>query len=307
MEYSLENLFNIVQNYNTFTFNIFKFDNGEYELNDKVFEQLICLLGFGQNRIETRCNVCNKRYPFSVTIKSLSNNYSYLTFATYYSGPNCYCFSADFDKKSKSIDRPFDDDELTPFVVYLKYLFICTNCNRTYQMYVRVEFDKKDVVVQKIGQYPSQIDVEGYDFDVYKSILNKISAYVDFKKSHLCFVEGFYVGAFAYLRRVFEKMLFAYVGNQKLLDNHISTKIEAAKSHFSPDILSMLKPLYELLSISIHELDEGTSKEYYEYLVTVIEIQLQYEKSNKEKENKLNELSEKINKFKSDVKLNKNK
>ena len=70
----------------------------------------------------------------------------------------------------------------------------------------------------------------------------------------------------------------------KLKDDHMDTKIDAVKDKFDPRIKGLLKNLYGILSKSIHELDEDQSKEYYIYLKTVIDMQLEYMNSEEEKE-----------------------
>ena len=59
----------------------------------------------------------------------------------------------------------------------------------------------------------------------------------------------------------------------------------------------MLKNLYGILSISIHELDEDESKEYYSYLKAVIDMQLEYIKSETDKDNQSKELSDVLSKI----------
>ena len=64
----------------------------------------------------------------------------------------------------------------------------------------------------------------------------------------------------------------------------------------------MLKNLYGILSKSIHELDENQSKNYYDYLKAVIDIQLEYEFTEAEKEKQTKELNSVLNKIASDIK-----
>ena len=66
-------------------------------------------------------------------------------------------------------------------------------------------------------------------------------------------------------------------------------KIDAVKDKFDPRVQKLLKNLYGILSISIHELDEDESKEYYSYLKAVIDMQLEYIKSETDKDNQSKE------------------
>lgn len=141
------------------------------------------------------------------------------------------------------------------------------------------------------------LTVKGFDFDKYKKFLDMINAYEDYKKADLCNSDHFFVGAYAYLRRIFEKMIKFYLGDKELTDNHMDTKIDAVKDNFDPRVKKMLKNLYGILSISIHELDEDQSKEYYTYLKAVIDMQLEYVKSEDEKDKQSKNLEDILSKI----------
>jgi hypothetical protein len=108
--------------------------------------------------------------------------------------------------------------------------------------------------------------------------------------------QTFYAGAYTYLRRVYEKQLNYYVDKDKptLTDDRTETKIKAVKGNFDSRIHEHLKNLYSILSIGIHELDEEESKEYYEFLKAMIDMQLQYEKSKDEEEKQTKTLNTKF-------------
>ena len=63
----------------------------------------------------------------------------------------------------------------------------------------------------------------------------------------------------------------------------------------------LLKKLYGILSISIHELNEEQSKEYYIYLKTIIDMQLEYMQTENDKEKQTKSLNSIISKIKSDL------
>ena len=126
-------------------------------------------------------------------------------------------------------------------------------------------------------------------------ILEKLNAYDDYKKADLSNADHFFVGAYAYLRRIFEKLILFYLGEAKLDDNHMDTKINFVKDKFDPRIRGLLKNLYGILSKSIHELDENESKEYYIYLKTVIDMQLEYMNTEEEKEKQSKRLGKILN------------
>lgn len=186
----------------------------------------------------------------------------------------------------EGLQPPYDKENLNNGKIwYIEYFLTCTNIKtHKYMMMISIELKDGKFIVRKIGQNPSMLTVKGFDFDKYKKFLDMINAYDDYKKADLCNSDHFYVGAYAYLRRIFEKMIKFYLGDKELTDNHMDTKIDAVKDNFDPRVKKMLKNIYGILSISIHELDEDQSKEYYTYLKAVIDMQLEYVKSEDEKD-----------------------
>ena len=134
------------------------------------------------------------------------------------------------------------------------------------------------------------LSVKGFDFDKYKKQLKRYNAYEDYKNADLSMANNFHAGAYTYLRRVYEKQLNYYVEKDKLVldDNRTETKIKAVKNNFDPRIHEHLGNLYSILSVGIHELDEEESRDYYEYLKAMIDMQLQYEKSKDEEDKQTN-------------------
>lgn len=180
---------------------------------------------------------------------------------------------------------------------YLTYYISCNN-NPThlYSLNLLVRVQKDKLIVTKVGQYPTMLSVKGFDFDKYKKQLKRYDAYEDYKNADLSMANNFHAGAYTYLRRVYEKQLNYYVEKDKpvLTDNRTETKIKAVKSNFDPRIHEHLNNLYSILSIGIHELDEEESKDYYEYLKAMIDMQLQYEKAKDEEDKQTKSLSTKI-------------
>ena len=191
---------------------------------------------------------------------------------------------------------------------YIEYSFTCKNdSSHVYLMFISVEFNNGEFTVRKVGQNPSMLTVKGFDFDKYKKQLDRINAYEDYKKADLSNADHFYVGAHAYLRRIFEKLINWYVDeyNVKLSDDRMKTKIDSVKQYFDPRINKLLKNLYSILSVSIHELDEDESKDYYSYLKAIIDMQLEYEYTEEEKAKQSSQLSAVIGKIESSLKKKK--
>ena len=300
-------LFNNVPLYTKELFKIFPFiDNMFYEINAEELKRFFKYIGLYEKRLISYCHCCKKEFPFEKRWELYNFN-----------GNKVWglVFS---DEKSKSEDSEINlyyktnygmskgliDSLKNGKIWYMSYYFKCTNNEQhEYRLYISIELKNEYLIVRKIGQNPSMLTIKGFDFDKYKKILEKINGYDDYKKADLSNAEHFYVGAYAYLRRIFEKLILYYLGDTKLKDNHMDTKIEAVKDKFDPRVQNLLKNLYGILSKSIHEFDEDESKEYYEYLKAVIEIQLEYmftenekDKQSKKLEGILNRIATETNK-----------
>ncbi|MDD4376415.1 MAG: hypothetical protein PHR25_06555 [Clostridia bacterium] len=303
-EKDLSFLFNEVPLYTSETFNVFDLDNNQYSLNKEEYARFLVYIGILQEKIISLCHKCKKEFPFEVDREFflVENNGKRNEHYMPITNPNSYDIDGRIRLYNGTIEGaqpPYGKDKLLQnHIFYIHYIFQCANSdNHNYMMMVSVELKDGKFKVRKIGQNPSMLTVKGFDFDKYKSFLEKINAYEDYKKADMCNSEHFYVGAYAYLRRIFEKMIKNYVGKTKLKDDHIDTKIDAVKDQFDPRTSGLLKNLYGILSISIHELDEETSKEYYSYLKAVIDMQLEFVKSESDKDNQSKDLNAVLNKI----------
>lgn len=305
----LNYLFNEVSLYTKDTFNVFGLKDGEYQLDKEVLDQFLCYIGCLQEKLITYCHKCKKEFPFNVEKEIVFLNDGYLS----RSNELKFTKSYQYGPAILSIDNgnifgaqpPYAKDMLLNNVIYyIHYYFTCTNdIDHNYNMMISIELTNGKLIVRKVGQNPSMLTVKGFDFDKYKKQLDELNAYEDYKKADLSNADHFYVGAYAYLRRIFEKMVNKYLDGQELKDNHMDTKISAIKEKFDPRIQKLLKNLYEILSVSIHELDEEQSKEYYVYLKTIIDMQLEYIKTESDKESQSKSLESILDKIKGGIKL----
>lgn len=312
MDKDINYLFNEMPLYTKEVFTVFNCTNEQYILDEKELNRFLHLIGFNQDKLITKCHRCKKEFPFNIDRESYkliknykSNIYSInITQDITCDGPGrtryVTCGKVDIIKgKIDGIQPPYSKGTLLDGVIhYLEYYFSCTNNdNHNYIMQISIEFNDGKFVVRKVGQNPSMLIVKGFEFDKYRKFLEKIDAYDDYKKADFSYADHFYAGAYTYLRRIFEKMINYYLGNSKLEDNHMDTKIKAVKDKFDPRINHLLKQLYDILSVSIHELSEEQSKEYYEYLKAIIDIQLEYIKTEADKDNQSKSLSSVLSKI----------
>ena len=303
-EKSLDFLFNNVSLYTKEKFEIFKLEEDEYHLNKEEFEKFKKYIGINKEKIITYCHKCKKEFPFNIQVKYIDfmTDINFTTENMIITENFANSVGGRVDVKKGNIwgaMPPYKKEKLyNNKIWYIEYLFECTNNSQhRYLMMISIELKDGCFIVRKIGQNPSMLTIKGFDFDKYKNILEKLNAYDDYKKADLSNADHFFVGAYAYLRRIFEKLILFYLGEAKLDDNHMDTKINFVKDKFDPRIRGLLKNLYGILSKSIHELDEDESKEYYIYLKTVIDMQLEYMNTEEEKEKQSKRLGKILNKI----------
>lgn len=305
-------LFNDVSLYTKEIFNIFKENSDNtYSIDEKEIERFNNYIGIGSNKLITYCHKCKKEFPFDIERKyyefSRDINYTnYITLTQSFNiGPKiCRC-KINLDT-GRIIDNQHSFDKdciLNNTIGYIEYIFSCTNNEEhKYILLISIELHDFKLIVRKVGQNPSMLTVKGFDFDKYKKVLEEIGAYEDYKKADLSNADHFYVGAYAYLRRIFEKLIEYYLNGKKLKDNHMNTKIDAVKSNFDPRVKSLLENLYSILSVGIHELDENISMKYYQYLKAIIDMQLEFMTTEREKKEQSTKLEKTINEIKNMIK-----
>lgn len=310
----LNYLFNEVPLYTKNEFKVFKLEKENYVYNTDEALNFLRFIGISQKKIITYCHLCKKEFPFDKKIKisHTDEDGNFTTVANFKiahsEAPsklpvNPYAFLAN-DGTIIGLQPPFKENTfINNQIWYIQYFFKCTNdSSHDYMMILAIELKDGSFIVRKIGQNPSMLTVKGFDFDVYKKQLKELNAYEDYKKANLSNANHFYVGAFAYLRRIFEKMINNYIKDIELDDSRMQTKIEACKSKFNPRIHNTLTNLYKILSKSIHELDEDESKEYYHYLKAVLDMQLEFVKTECKKQEQSRSLESTLNSIASKLK-----
>ena len=162
----------------------------------------------------------------------------------------------------------------------------------------KVYFDllTTDTKLIKIGQYPSIADLEMPEMKRYKSILN--SYYSEFKKAIGLFSHGIGVGAFVYLRRIIEFLIFEkykQASDELKIDEKgfcimkFNEKIKALEEYL-PKVLVKNRNMYAIVSKGIHELGENECLKMFPQLRVGIELILDDILRDKERENKEREL-----------------
>ena len=166
-------------------------------------------------------------------------------------------------------------------------------------------FSILDKKLTKIGQYPSMADLATNDIQKYRNVL-KDGKFGELSRAIGLNAHGIGIGAFVYLRRVFESLIEeAHLEAQKSdgwdEDEYISNlyymenKVKQLGKDFLPDFLVDNWQIYSILSYHIHELSEQDCLAAFQTIKGGIELILDEKIRMKEQQQKQEEISSSIN------------
>ncbi|RYD91400.1 MAG: hypothetical protein EOP50_14370 [Sphingobacteriales bacterium] len=142
-------------------------------------------------------------------------------------------------------------------------------CQRKQHKY-SYEFFSTPSVLVKVGQYPSMEDVAGADIEKYRRILGP--DFSEMRKAGGLISHGIGIGAFVYLRRIFERLIEAARaevdpnGDNKdvFYRLRMADKIAALSSVLPASVVDF-KDAYGILSKGLHELTEADCKSTFRW------------------------------------------
>ncbi|WP_281636677.1 hypothetical protein [Flavobacterium marginilacus] len=149
---------------------------------------------------------------------------------------------------------------------------------------------------QKVGQFPTIADLEIGKYKKFSKILKK--EYLrELNKAIGLSANGVGIGAFVYLRRIFENLIEKYHqevkknndwNEENYTNSRIAEKIELLKNYL-PEAVVKYKKVYSIISKGIHELEEQECLEYFpivkDAIISILEQDfLKQENANKQKE-----------------------
>lgn len=172
------------------------------------------------------------------------------------------------------------------------FFTVTTKCTRNKDHKQHFIFFASGRKLQKVGQLPSIADLNLFDVKKYSKVLDK-TYFQEFTKAIGLSSHGIGVGAFVYLRRIFEYLIeesHILAKNSETWSEEIygqsrmAERIELLKSEL-PNFLVENKSMYSILSKGIHELSEQECLAAFPALKVGIEIILE-EKLDKMKRTK---------------------
>lgn len=171
-----------------------------------------------------------------------------------------------------------------------------TDEKKTAESYGRL---KTCLVMEKVGQYPSMADLQMFDIEKYRRVLNK-EAFRDFKTALGLYASGVGCGSFVYLRRIFEGLVIEAETIASQMDGwsaeeyrnrDFNKKVEYLEifgQKLIPDELSTVKTrIYGVLSRGVHASSDQECIELFPAMKYVIEELLDHKIAKKEREEKL--------------------
>ena len=181
---------------------------------------------------------------------------------------DCYCIYCKQPSVFHTNNQRFHVDGVgryqTDFTKENNYIiahkFSCTR-NALHQLFFYFLIENQTIT--KIGQYPSLADLSVDDTSKYRQILGE-ALYFEFNRAVGLAAHGVGIGAFVYLRRIFESLIEEF--HQKAVvtagwnevqyqKNRMDEKIKLLEAYI-PDFLIQNKRLYSIMSEGIHELSE---------------------------------------------------
>lgn len=168
---------------------------------------------------------------------------------------------------------------------------------------------KTCVILKKVGQYPSQADLQLYDARKYQRILGK--KYIDYTIGCQLAACGIGAGALVYLRRIFEWMIeekhkkclskpeWSEEAYEHMHVNEKAVALEKEGQKIIPDELYPIKGiLYGAFSKGVHELSEEECRKLFPHFRLAIELILDQELAARDKAKKIAVLNQTITQVK---------
>ncbi len=193
---------------------------------------------------------------------------------------------------------------VTSYFIIHKAVDVCKDQNKSDE-YEKLKYC---LVLEKVGQEPSMSDLQMFDIEKYKKVLSN-NSFRDFSMALGLYSSGVGCASLLYLRRIYETLIknaqdkcssmpgWDEKEYNKRRFNEKMGYLEAFGAKIIPDELSDVKAkIYGWLSKGVHELPEQESMELFPHLKLAMEMILDEQIAQKEKEEKLKELKKTLQK-----------
>ncbi len=164
-----------------------------------------------------------------------------------------------------------------------KYFHLTAKCTRSkkhaHMFLILIEKKGGLVTLTKIGQFPSLADLSQAENNKYRKVLEE-NKFKELSRGIGLAAHGIGIGAFVYLRRVFESQIedahlvareVSQWDEEKYQKSRMDEKIKLLKDYL-PDFLVKNSSIYGILSKGIHELEEDECRTIFPAIKTAIEM-----------------------------------
>ena len=267
----------------------------------KDIEQLYQLKYF-QGTIDFHCSSCEamstflgvQRYPFiNARVQRLS---TYEEFKTHHASKSNQPAAAEAEAENYILKDPF-------YPVYLE----CTR-NRLHTAIFLFRLSNGRWI-EKVGQYPSLATQYSETIKKYRPVLSK-AQYIEFNRAVGLTTHGVGIGAFVYLRRILEnliweakevaKMEIENWSEEAFVKGRMKDRINLLEAYL-PDFLTSNKVVYGILSKGVHELTEEECLTHFPVMKTAIELILEEKLYHLEQEKKKKEAQRALSRIQQDL------
>lgn len=228
---------------------------------------------------------------------------------------DCYCPLCDKQSTFKGTQRAGN-----PFAILLrqqpniyntwtnKIHLINFVCTRNEQHLMQISLYLLANRLFKVGQYPSLADISMPELKKYREVLSA-EKYKELNRGIGLITHGVGVGAFVYLRRIFEDLIeeahkrmetSGGWSEENFQRSRMDEKIELLRTEL-PTFLVEERKLYSILSKGIHELTEDECLEYFPTVKLGVELILDEKLEAKRRQDKISHAKKSLGKLHSDL------
>lgn len=181
-------------------------------------------------------------------------------------------------------------------------------CTREESHLMQFSFYLTNDSLMKIGQFPSIADLSMPDLRKYREVLSK-EKYKELNRGVGLITHGVGIGAYVYLRRIFEDLIEEAHKKMTTSDgwdeglyqrSRMDEKIDLLKNEL-PIFLAENRKLYAILSKGIHELSENDCLEYFPTVKLGVELILDEKLEEKRRQDKIDLAKKSIGKIHGDL------
>lgn len=181
---------------------------------------------------------------------------------------------------------------------YFSHVFKCSRDTDHQLMFL---FRADGNILTKIGQFPSLADLETVDIQKYRKALGQ-EKYKELARAVGLVSHGVGIGAYVYLRRIFETLIEKYkdesvqegtITEENYQKSRMDEKINLLKNKLPPFLVEN-RSLYSILSKGVHSLSENECLEHFPVIKLGIELILDDELEKIEKEEKIKKATKEI-------------